>query len=95
LPEERKLLANALAEEVTDVLFKQQEEFLRFYASLEPKFAASISRERDMAVYVMERIVEQRILYLPEHPKTRELAGRLKELSPNSRVLESLGKVEF
>jgi hypothetical protein len=95
LPEERKLLANALAEEVTDVLFKQQEEFLRYYASLEPKFAASISRERDMAVYVMERIVEQRILYLPEHPKTRELAGRLKELSPDSRVLESLGKVEF
>ena len=95
LSEERKLLADALAQEVTDILFQQQEEFLKYYQSLEPKFAASVSRERDLAVYVMERIVEQRILYLPEHPQTRALADRLRAVNPGSRVLESLGKVEF
>ena len=95
LSENRKVLAETLSDEVTEIMFRQQEEFVRYYESLDPQFAVSVKRERDVAVLVMERLVEELLLYRPGHPKTKEWTERLGAISPNSKVLQDLGKVEF
>jgi ATP/maltotriose-dependent transcriptional regulator MalT len=95
LSENRKVLAETLSDEVTEIMFRQQEEFVRYYESLDPQFAVSAKRERDVAVLVMERLVEELLLYRPGHPKTKEWTERLGAVSPNSTVLQDLGKVEF
>ena len=69
--------AHAMAAELTEALFKQQEEIMAYSLSLDPSYYAAMEEQRQLALQVCDRLVRIYKYYQPEDSLVSELDARI------------------